>query len=338
MNILKSLVVLWLVAFCIDCYAQNGTAPAPLFRDPITDGAADPVMVWNRNEKTWWMLYTQRRANCESEDVAYCYGNAIGIASSADNGHSWVYRGTLDLKIDNGHNTFWAPDIVWHNGKYHLFAAYIEGVYNHWGGTAHIAHFVSKDLWKWKFEGFTKLSSDKVIDPTLLKRSDGMWQIWYKDEVRGSITMTAVSKDLKHWKYDDKPAVGDGAHEGAKVFRYKDYYWMITDEWHGMRVYRSDDLIDWEKQGLILETPSDRLDDHPSGAHGDVVVAGESAYVIYFTHPGRSRHTDSPNDSNNILPFEFRRSSIQVAPLIFDNGTLTAPRNKDFDFYLPAQN
>ena len=46
-------------------------APAPLFRDPITDGAADPVVIWNREEKSWWMLYSQRRANTEAPDVAY---------------------------------------------------------------------------------------------------------------------------------------------------------------------------------------------------------------------------------------------------------------------------
>lgn len=84
-------------------------APAPMYRDPITDGAADPALVWNRAEKCWWMLYTQRRANTEAENVAYCYGTAIGIASSDDNGQTWVYRGTLDLQIDPGHNTFWAP-------------------------------------------------------------------------------------------------------------------------------------------------------------------------------------------------------------------------------------
>ncbi len=30
---------------------KNHIAPAPLFRDPITDGAADPVLIWNREEK-----------------------------------------------------------------------------------------------------------------------------------------------------------------------------------------------------------------------------------------------------------------------------------------------
>lgn len=28
------------------------SAPAPLYRDPITDGAADPVVIYNRQEKS----------------------------------------------------------------------------------------------------------------------------------------------------------------------------------------------------------------------------------------------------------------------------------------------
>jgi len=39
------------------------TANKPLFRDPLYDGAADPVVVWNRRERKWFMLYTNRRAN-----------------------------------------------------------------------------------------------------------------------------------------------------------------------------------------------------------------------------------------------------------------------------------
>lgn len=234
-------------------------AAAPLYRDPITDGAADPVLIWNRQEKTWWMLYTQRRANQETADVAYCYGNGIGIAESADNGKTWVYRGTLDLNFERGHNTFWAPDVVYHDGKYHLFVSYIKGVRNHWGG----------------------------------------------------------------------------AHEGPKAFKYAGYYWMVTDEWHGMRVYKSSDLEKWEKQGLILDKPSQRKDDTPSGAHGDVVVLGDKAYVFYFTHPGRKSHTQDAHDENGNVPYELRRSSIQVAPLEYINGTLVSNRDIDFDFYLP---
>ena len=55
---------------------RNGTtkiheAAFPHYQDPVTDGAADPAMVWNRAEKSWWMLYTQHRANTETADIAY---------------------------------------------------------------------------------------------------------------------------------------------------------------------------------------------------------------------------------------------------------------------------
>lgn len=334
---MKKILLALLFAACGICSEVAAqTAPAPLFRDPITDGAADPVLIWNRQEKSWWMLYTQRRANCESENVAFCYGNAIGIASSHDNGRTWVYRGTLDLKIDEGHNTFWAPDIVYHNGKYHLFVAYIQGVYTNWNGAAHIVHFTSKDMWHWKYEGVPALSSDRVIDATLFKVSDKEWRMWYKDEPRGSVTMMARSKNLKKWTYDEDPAVGGGAHEGAKVFRYGDYYWMLTDEWQGMRVYRSTDLDNWEKQGLILDTPGKRRDDKPQGAHGDVVVLGDKAYVFYFTHPDRPQHAQHPFDhERNMMEYKYRRSSIQVAPLYIKDGTLVAPRDEKFDFHMP---
>ena len=111
---------------------------------------------------------------------------------------------------------------------------------------------------------------------------------------------------------------------------------MLTDEWHGMRVYRSTDLENWEKQGVILDKPSQRRDDKPQGAHGDVVVLGDKAYVFYFTHPDRSLHTEHPFDRDrNMMDYIYRRSSMQVAPLYIENGTLVAPRDQHFDFFLP---
>ncbi len=41
------------------------STPAPLFRDPVYDGAADPVLVWNPDRCVWWMFYTQRRAKID---------------------------------------------------------------------------------------------------------------------------------------------------------------------------------------------------------------------------------------------------------------------------------
>jgi hypothetical protein len=31
-------------------------APKPLYRDPVYDGAADPVVIWNPAVQRWWMF------------------------------------------------------------------------------------------------------------------------------------------------------------------------------------------------------------------------------------------------------------------------------------------
>ena len=311
------------------------TAPAPLFRDPIYDGAADPMVIWNNNEKSWWMLYTGRRANQDAADVAYCYGTRVGVASSSDHGLTWVFRGYLDLEFENGMNTFWAPDVIYFRGVYHMFVTYIRGAYSHWGGEARIIHYTSADMWSWKYEGPLELTSKSVIDATLLRMNDGKFRIWYKDQERGSVTMTALSEDLKNWVCDDKPAIGGDGHEGPNAFRFMGFYWMITDEWRGLRVYRSSDLTTWEKQNLILDSPSEREDDTPQGAHADVEVLGDKAYIFYFTHPGRSFHTEGEPGEDGVLQYSLRRSSIQVAELKVIDGVLICNRSEPFNFFLP---
>ncbi|MEO5889119.1 MAG: family 43 glycosylhydrolase [Ferruginibacter sp.] len=310
-------------------------AQAPLFRDPIYDGAADPVVVYNREKKEWWMFYTQRRANVQSANVAFCYGTAIGLATSSDHGQSWVYKGTPALEFEEGVNTFWAPDIFYDNGIYHMFVVYIQGVRNDWGGRARITHYTSKDLWKWKHADDLKLSSESVIDPTFYKLPDNKWHIWYKDEKRGSITMTGESSNLKDWTVSDKPAIGGKPHEGPKIFYFKDSYWMITDEWAGQRVYRSKDAANWEKQGMVLDKNGTRNQDSPTGAHADVVVTGDKAYIFYFTHPGRKFHFEGEPDKDGCYTYSNKRTVIQVAELVFKNGTLDAIRDEPFDFWLP---
>lgn len=259
-------------------------APAPLFRDPVTDGA--------------------------------------------------VYRGNLNLAIDKGLNTFWAPDIVYNNGDYHMFVVYIEGVRNHWGGKARMAHYTAKNLWDWKFFGYLKLTSENVIDASLFKMPGGKWRMWYKDEKQGSAIMMAESSDLFTWSINAKPVIAGSAQEGPKIFACGEYFWMLTDEWQGMRVYKSKDCNTWEKQGIILAGPSTRAEDTPSGAHGDVVVVNNKAYIFYFTHPGRKIHGDAPLNSNGVIPYNLRRSSIQIAPLEIKDGTLVSNRDTPFDFWL----
>ena len=52
-------------ALSANLFAQKNAAPKPLFDDPVYHGAADPVIIYNKAKKKWWMLYTNRRASIE---------------------------------------------------------------------------------------------------------------------------------------------------------------------------------------------------------------------------------------------------------------------------------
>jgi len=311
--------------------------PAPLFRDPIYDGAADPAIIWNRREKSWWILYTARRANQEAMDVAYCHGTDIGVASSSDHGRHWIFRGYLELPFEPGKNTFWAPEVVEVNGVYHMYVACIRGVPNHFGEQdGHIYHYTGNNLWDWQNEGRIRLSSANVIDPCLFQLPDGAWRMWYKDETRGAVSMTADSRDLHNWQMNPEPAIADRPHEGTNVFRFRDRYWAVVDQWAGLAVYRSDDAAVWEFNNVILDRPSRRPDDGPSGAHADVLTIDDKAYIFYFTHPGRKKHTESPANAAGVVPYELRRSSLQAAELdINEQKLVVVDRDRPTSFYLP---
>ncbi|ADI13065.1 Glycosyl hydrolase family 32 domain protein [Streptomyces bingchenggensis BCW-1] len=302
---------------------MNAVADAPLFRDPVYDGAADPVAVHHRQSGEWWLVYTNRRTTAPGPGVAWVHGTDLGVAASADGGRTWTYRGTLTgLDTEWGRNTFWAPEIIWHDGLYHMYVSYIRGVPDSWDGAARIRHYTSPDMLEWNYHGVLDLDSDRVIDACVFPLPGGGWRMWFKDESRGSLTCAADSPDLYHWR-PIGVVVDHRGHEGPNVFALDGHYWMIIDEWRGQGVLRSDDLTTWEHQGLILDTPGSRPDDGNIGLHADVVVQGETAYIFYFTHPGRPAYTNDDDGTQAT-----RRSSLQVAAARVVDGRLHCDRDE----------
>ena len=51
--------------------------PSPLYKDPIYNGAADPMVIRKEADGLYYMFYTQRRANQQVEHVSFAYGTAI---------------------------------------------------------------------------------------------------------------------------------------------------------------------------------------------------------------------------------------------------------------------
>jgi hypothetical protein len=299
-------------------------ADKPLYRDPVHDGAADPVVIWNPQAGKWFMYYTNRRADAPGgEGVAWVHGTRIGIATSDNGGASWQYLDTCDIQYRvTGEYTFWAPEVIEHDGLYHMYLTYVPGIFTDWSHPRWIVHLTSENGIRWEFRSRLNLACEKVLDACVIQMPDGNWRMWYNYEVDGKSMYYADSPDLYTWT-DMGKMKGFGRGEGAKVFRWKERYWMIADEWQGLAVYYSYDLEDWSRQpGNILREPGTGEDDRVQGGHCDVVVSGERAYIFYFTHPGRRNEVP---DSGII---EKRRSSIQVAELIYQDGRITCNRDQ----------
>ncbi len=297
-------------------------ANKPLFRDPVFDGAADPVIIWNSKQQSWFMFYTNRRAKLEQgTGVEWVHGTQIGIAESTDGGASWNYKGTANIKYGGANVTYWAPDVIENNGKYHMFLTVVPGIFSDWKHNREIVHLTSNNLIDWDFESKLPLVSDKVIDAAVIKGPDGSWKLYYNNERDRKSIYYAQSNDLYSWT--DKGKVVGERGEGPKVFAWKGRYFMVVDTWDGLAVYSSDNMVDWKPQSKnILKEAGSGVDDKTKGLHADVLVNNDRAFVFYFTHPGR--FGDKAKEDN----YETRRSSIQVAELELKDGEIICDRNK----------
>jgi len=326
---MKTLLLILLCTLTLsELYSQQNKKEAiadkPLFRDPVFDGAADPVVIWNQKEKKWFMLYTNRRANAPGLDgVSWVHGTLIGIAESENGGATWKYRDTCDIRYRLTDYTHWAPEVIEFKGLYHMYLTYVPGIFTDWNHPRRIVHLTSKNLIEWNFESELTLASDRCIDACIFRLPDGTWRMYYNNERDNKSIYYADSPDLYNWKDSGKKVVGDRAGEGPNVFSWKGKNWMIVDNWNGCGVYSSDDFVNWKPQEKnILQEPGTGSDDKVMGGHPDIVINGDRAFIFYFTHPGRipGARAKDQNDS--------RRSSIQVAELEFIDGQIVCNRDK----------
>jgi hypothetical protein len=263
-------------------------APRPLYRDPVYDAPTDPVLCFQAETGRWLMYYTARRGNLspqEAPGVSWVHGTEIGVAQSTDGGATWKYLGTagINYRRDNKDGfTYWAPEVIWNEGIYHMFLTYVPGVFNDWHHPRQIIHLTSHDGLKWETQGPIDLHSDRVIDPCVIHLPGSGWRMWYKDEQGGSrMLFYADSPDLKTWVPKGR-AVTEFNGEGPKVIHWRDHYWLIADCWaNGMRVWKSDDCTHWAPQPETLV-----------GSHGDAVLSGNRVWWFYFTNrPNHERTT-----------------------------------------------
>jgi hypothetical protein len=271
----------FLVAFtqAISAQTQAANPPSagkiaahPLYRDPVFNHPTDPVLTYNAESKRWLMYYTQRRGG----SIAEIHGTKIGIAASEDGGASWKYIGTADITYRQDefptNYTYWAPEVIWVKDKYHMFLAFVPGIFDNWNHPREICHLTSVDGIKWTTVGKVALQSNKVIDPCVIQLPDGTWRMFYKDEARPHNVCYADSPDLYKWETKGN-AVTDRNGEGEKCIHWQGKYWLLadTDRPVGQAVWSSDDCTHWTPQDSTFY-----------GSHGDIVISGGRAWWFYF--------------------------------------------------------
>ncbi|MEE4454207.1 glycoside hydrolase family 43 [Novosphingobium resinovorum] len=296
-------------------------APArPFYRDPVHDGAADPVIVRDRRHGEWVMFYTNRRADLPREDerdVRWVHGTAIGVARSADGAH-WRYEGTAAIPPACTGATLWAPEVQWLAGRWHMWLTVVPGVFRDWNAPRFIVHLTSDDLKQWQCGERLDLGSDRVIDASVNALPGGGWRLYFNDERQNKAIRQADSDDLVHWRLG--PRLTETPGEGPKAFRWRGRWWLVSDAWKGLLVMSSRDGERWSTQPDYLLADAGRdPTDRAKGQHPDVVVSGKRAWIVYFVH-------QSGEDEARRDPEWGRRSVLQIAELHRRGDALVADR------------
>ena len=297
-------------------------APKPLYRDPLSTAPRTRHRLHGSYGR-WYMLYTNRRANAQATQGGVGYGTRIGIAESLDAGVTWKYIGEADIELPaefGGPKPRWAPDVVRDDMGCSTCSSRPFRAFSRTGTIRGASCISPARTCASGASEAVKLATDRAIDASVFRLPSGDWRMFYNNETDNKAIWYADSADLENWT-DRGKLITDQAGEGPKAFQWRGKWWLITDVWHGLAVYSSDDGLKWTRQANnLLESPGKGADDQVKGAHADVVVAGDRAWLFYFTHPDQAR-----------------RSSIQVVELQEDGVMLKADRDSPTHIALRAR-
>ncbi|MEL7119359.1 MAG: family 43 glycosylhydrolase [Bacteroidota bacterium] len=338
-----------LIIYCflsIFLFTCQSKVPSPLFIDSNYHGSADPEIIWNEAEQQWYIYYTARRPALENTWLR----TPIGVITSKDL-INWSFKGYCKFDGEGGSKdedeTFWAPAIIAHQDKLHMFVTYkpdTTTTLGPWGGPGAIIHYeapLTDPIDGWKKVGNMHSDSLITIDASVYQ-TGSEFHVWYKGKVKGNKKnelFHLTSKDLYNWESQgfsksdvfNAQVTGSGFEEAPYIFQWQDQYWLITDPHKGLFVYQSTDGENWNFQGSILKEGGTRKFDSTMARHCSVAVIEDRAFIFYHVEPWRQYEAD-PKLGKKIptyeQPLENRRCVLQMAELEWVDGKIVCDRNK----------
>ena len=232
--------------------------------------------------------------------------------------------------------TFWAPGIIAHKNKLHMYVTYKDNAKPPWAGVGHIRHYIApldNPISGWKLAQNPDFAQPDPIDATIVfNQKLNQFHAYYRVAKNGGIQMS-TSKDLISWENKGKVR-GDvntlgkqkfGYQEAPFVFEFKGSWWMLTDPHKGIAVYRSDDSLKWQYSNVILDKPGTRTLDTSRGRHPSVSINNGRAFIFYHVEPNREYNKKFREPKYRSI--EQKKSVLQMAQLVVENNMLRERRN-----------
>jgi len=238
-KVLLALVIYTTTAFynCISAQGHHMPKPGDTTNTPFVH---DPVM-----------------AVTDNACYLFCTGRGITVLKSNDL-QSWEFQkpcfdsipNWIKQRLPQATLHFWAPDIIYHNGKWHLFYACSAFGKN----TSVIGHATNTTLdykaaeYKWTDEGCILQSIPhrdnwNAIDPNIIidKKNGTAWMTF--GSFWGGIKLVKLTSDLsaiaepqewytlnsrKQQEFVDDALAGDGAVEAPFIYYHDGYYYLFS--------------------------------------------------------------------------------------------------------------
>lgn len=278
-TISRALLLPFLILILQNVVAQNPISPMGVY-------IADPSSRVDRDGK----LYVY--GSLDISPKYYC-SKGYHVLSSADLCHWTLHRNTFQWS-----ETLYAPDMMYHQGRYHLFFDTPDG-----------SEFVARaesPIGPWR--DAVKIEGPRQIDPNIFIDEDGKaYYFWGQFAAKGArMNSDLRTLDLSSMRDSILTEAEHGFHEGSYVIRRGKYYYFIyADISRGGRPtclgysMATSPLGPYEYKGIIIDNAG--CDPETWNNHGSIVEFQGQWYVLYH----RSTHGCNTMRKACIEPIQF---------------------------------